>query len=380
MSLIWGGADRSVGAGRTTRRDLFRIAAVAAAIAAGGGLSGCTSSADPGRPDASVTAPPGVDELARTAAAADSADLLRLGARAAQTTPALAPLLDRVKAGHRAHLAALGSTSGIAATTNGPTTSTSTGTGTSTGTSTSTGTGTSTGATAGPVSARALVAAEWAAAGRALAASASTGPAMATLLVRVAASRAVHADLLSRAAKLPLPGRLQPAELAGSTTRTNTPTNTPTATGTTRAAGSRQSLADLLAGEHAATFAYGLLAARASAGQRPLAQDLWQQHLVARDYLQSQIVAAGDTPPIPAPAYDVGTAPSTPAQVAALGTRVERSLASVAASAVAGAEPDVRPLAADHLVTAARRAARWGPAEPLPGPPSAPAPTVSSTP
>ena len=295
MSLIWRGADPTVAAGRTTRRDLFRIAAVAAATATAGGLAGCTSSAGPGRPDGSTTAPPGVDELARTAATADSADLLRLGARAAQTTPALASLLSRVAAGHRAHLAALGGTAGIGASTNGSTV----------------------GATAGPVSAQALVAAEWAAAGRALAASAGTGPAMATLLVRVAASRAVHADLLSRAARLPLPGRLQPAAPAG----TNTPTNTPTVAGIARVAGSRQSLADLLAGEHAATFAYGLLAARASAGQRPLAQDLWQQHLVARDYLQSQIVAAGDTPPIPAPAYDVGAVPSTPAQVAALGDR-----------------------------------------------------------
>jgi hypothetical protein len=233
---------------------------------------------------------------------------------------------------------------------------------------------------------------------------------MATLLVRIAAARAVDADLLARAAKLPVPGTLQapPTVDAGpatgsATTGTSPGTPSTAASGgaasgdpagsasgstsgsasgspgaATRSAGSRQALNDLLLGEHAATFAYGLLAARASAGQQALAQGLWQDHLVARDLLESRIVAVGDSPPVPAPAYDVGPPPGSPQQVAALAGRVERSLASVASTAVATADPDIRPLAAGYLVSAARRAARWGAVDPLPGEPAPPAAATAS--
>jgi hypothetical protein len=374
VTVTRGGREGPAQAGHPSRRGLLRLAAASTLV--GAGAAGCTSAGSSSAAGPSASRPAEADEPVRTATATDSSTLLLSEQQAAGTVPALARTLTGCVAAHRAHLAALGAPVPTA----GPTPS---------GVSGSTATG------AAP-SAKALVAAEWAAAGRALAASAGATPAMATLLARIAAARAVNADLLGRAAQLPALGVLRPAALSGSATTgsattgsatgtlpattgigspggTSSSIGSGTATASPRSAGSRQALADLLAGEHAATFAYGLLAGRAAAAQRALAQDLWQPHLATRDLLESMIVAAGDSPPVPAPAYDVGPPPGAPVEVAALAARVERSLASVASSAVAVADPDVRPLAAGLLVTAARRAVQWGPAEPLPGPLSPPA-------
>jgi hypothetical protein len=396
------GPDRSPGVGaRPATRSRLRAAPAAAttnraavalatalAVTLAGGLAGCTGSDGSSRPGGSSARAPGADEVAREAAAKDAGDLLLLARRAASGTPALAPAFRRMAAVQQAHLTALGAPVPAA-----PSASTSP-------SATSSAT-----AAAGAVPAagpKDVLAAEWAAASRALGAATGTGPAMATLLVRIAAGRAVDGDLLARAAKLPVPGALRPAggttsgatASAGGTTGsaptgatasagsssagpssagTSGPAGSATANRPERSAGSRQALNDLLVGEHAAAFAYGLLAARAGTGQQDLAQGLWQEHLVARDYLESQIVAVGDSPPVPEPAYDVGPAPSSTQQVASLAGRVERALASVAATAVSSADPDVRPLAADYLVQAARRAARWGSVQPLPGEPAPPA-------
>jgi hypothetical protein len=115
----------------------------------------------------------------------------------------------------------------------------------------------------------------------------------------------------------------------------------------------------LLAGEHAAVFAYPLIIARVAGNRRALATALWEAHRQDRDELQVQLVGAGMQPVAAEPAYNVGTAPSNPARAAALAARVERGLAALAADVVAVPRGRDRNIGADQLVLAARRTAGW---------------------
>jgi antitoxin (DNA-binding transcriptional repressor) of toxin-antitoxin stability system len=359
-----------------TRRQMLTLAA------AGGlalGLAGCTD------PPVAAAPPLEPDELAVNRAVAAATALRADALRLADTDPELAGLLRRIAAGHEQHLAALGSPVASATPSASPDPS----------------------ATAVPVTATALIKAETAAARGALRDGEAAAPAFAVLLCRIAAARIVDADLLSAAVGRKPPGVLKPARDVAIGSATPSPAAAvaaPTSTATPDPFGTEDfdpadplatpgplettepdetepadpgndddsdlsnpttpaqtALDRLLAGEHAAVFAYPLIVARSTGGRRALASQLWQVHRTERDEIAARLEIAGVRPTVAEPAYDVGTVPANPAKAAALAARIERGLAALAADLVAAgtSRNEVRVLGADQLVLAARRTAAW---------------------
>lgn len=333
--------------GRALSRRWVLAAAGGAAAVGALGLNGCSPGTDhrSGRVDA-----PDPDEQARGQAISDArrlaADLMALAA----AHPELGDLPARLASRHHLQLAVLGvpgvtgTASGSAAATSAPD-----GTGTAPGTP---------GATPSPA---AVVTAERATAVTALTQLGATGADTASLLAQLAAADAVHADLLASAAGLPTPGALPLPTTTVATTTSATDGNTRTA------------LTRMLAGEHAAVYAYGVVTARVSDRLRERATAGWQAHVLRRDALKETLLRADVTPPVAAAAYDLGTMTSGSAGAVALATRVEAAVAEVAVSAVHLTHAQHRTAAATAVVDAARRQASWtrGPVA-LPGLPADP--------
>ena len=115
----------------------------------------------------------------------------------------------------------------------------------------------------------------------------------------------------------------------------------------------------MLAGEHAAIYAYGVAGAFMSGEVQREARAAHAGHLARRDRLAVQLDDAGKTPAAPAPIYGLPGPVTDPATAQALLTVVEERLTAVWADAVAVAEVGVRELAALALQETAVRAARW---------------------
>jgi hypothetical protein len=407
-----------------SRRHFLTLSGVA-------GLSVATAACS--EPPIAAPVPLEPDELSVNRAIEAARALQKAALALAEARPELATLLRQVAATHEEHLVALGSPSKPATPTPSASSSPS-----------------PTASPAAPPTAIQLVKAEFGAARTALRDGLAAAPAFAVLFCRIAAARAVNADLVAAAASRPVMGVLEPAPEAittpttsgssassgssagsasgsapattsaaattsgGTTTSTGTTTTSggtvtetgtttsnpatsgPTTTGSTpgnsatptpveleeldEPAGPIEIALDrLLAGEHAAVFAYPLLVARAGSGRRTLASTLWQIHRTDRDDLSRRLISAGVRPTVAEPAYDVGTAPSTAAKTAALAARIENGLAALAtdllaASAGNSPSPTGTPTSspgpddavngdllfgADQLVLSARRAAAW---------------------
>jgi uncharacterized protein DUF4439 len=355
-----------------SRRQLLGLAAVGLTA----GLTGCSPT-----PPAAPPPPLEPDELSVNRAV-DAARTLRTDTLAlAAARPELATLLGRMVSVHEQHLVALGSPIGSA--------------GASASGSASASAGPS--ATAGPApTAPQLIKAEIAAARMALRDGEAAAPAFAVLLCRIAAARIVNADLLGVAVgrkpsgvlkpERPAPAASPPAPSPGSSPGSSTPsasgtgasapastTGAPTSTDPVETGPADPAdlkdpdtpaliaLDRLLAGEHAAVFAYPLVIARTTGSRRTLAAALWQAHRTERDELATRLLNAGARPAVAEPAYDVGTLPSSSARAAALAARVESGLAALAADLVATGEAGDgdRVLGADQLVLAARQTAGW---------------------
>jgi hypothetical protein len=345
------------------RRSLLGLAVAVAGVGAGTALAGCRQPGgtrrNPSEPSQTLL-PPTLDELARDRAATTAADLWRLAQATAAAAPKLNSLLTRVSRDHLAHLEALGAP---------PPSRTA---------PTPSGAATPTGSARLTPGARQVVTAEWAGARAALADVRDTQPGMAALLARIAAARAVHADLVARATGLrPLGGLTPgvPTRRPGAPVETLTgPVVSPTtpasgsSTATALSAQAAQALTGLLSGEHAAVFAYGVIVARSDASREAALRAAWADHMAARDRLEQLLVGYSVQPPPAEPAYDIGRPPANSAAVLRLATRVEDSLAGLAGVVVATAPADLRLPAAAWLVAAARRAGVWrGVPQPLPG-------------
>jgi hypothetical protein len=379
----------------TARSPVARRAVLAAGglagVLAAAGLAGCTG-ATPTRPTPATTPPDVALDLAATDRARASATALAVAATSlAGARPDLAGLLATVVADHRAHLAALGVAPTAAAS---PSAS---------------------GAAAGRrPDAAGLAGTEFEAARQALTDAQATSPGLAALLARIAAARATHADLVSARASLRPPPVLVVSPTPASATPGSgasvvpTPATMPAAAGPTAAAAgslpgssasgagaapgvsatggpgaslapgpipagaalrapARDALAALAAGEHAAVYAYGVVAARVADADRSRALAAWNWHVTRRDELEERLLDAGVQPPAAAPAYQLGAAPDAGAAVA-LAATVEDRLAQLAAHAVAATTGADRSDAAGALVAGARRAAAWrGRGAALPG-------------
>jgi hypothetical protein len=117
-------------------------------------------------------------------------------------------------------------------------------------------------------------------------------------------------------------------------------------------------LVDLLAAEHAAVYAYGVLGARLDERTRALALAAYDAHRVRRDALLVQLRSRALPASGPAPSYDVSVADRTAAL--ALAVRVETVL-GVRWRDLVGAtdDPALRRLGVQGLQDSAVRAAQW---------------------
>jgi hypothetical protein len=121
-------------------------------------------------------------------------------------------------------------------------------------------------------------------------------------------------------------------------------------------------LQDVLAGEHAAVYAYsvvgGVLDPGSGSGQ--LARDAYDEHRARRDRAD-ELLRALDVEPLPAePGYALPAPVASPGDAAVLARRVEDRCAVLYAALVAATTADQRELAAAWLEDAATRALVWG--------------------
>lgn len=117
-------------------------------------------------------------------------------------------------------------------------------------------------------------------------------------------------------------------------------------------------LTALLASEHAAVYAYGLLGARLEDTTRRVALAAFDAHRARRDELRGRLRAAGLPAPVPAAAYGVTVA--NRAEALALAVRVETELGVHWRDLVAATDdPALRRLAVQALQDSAVRAATW---------------------
>ena len=124
----------------------------------------------------------------------------------------------------------------------------------------------------------------------------------------------------------------------------------------------------VLAGEHAAVYAYGVIGGRSTGPDRRLAEQAYARHRERRNHLVAVVYRLG-AEPVPA---EVGYRLPFPIDsgdaVRRLAARVESRCATLYAAAVAATEGATRSFAAQSLAECAESAVAWGdPGEPFPG-------------
>lgn len=209
----------------------------------------------------------------------------------------------------------------------------------------------------------------------------------AALLAQVAASCAVHADLLARKADLDVPGAPTAARIverlrkdagtsatgaasASTTTSAQATASTTVPTWLTATAltdvqttpvtdaTALDALQALLAGEHAAVYAYGVAVALAADSRQSLAASGLALHTGLRDTVRDLLSASGAAPVAAEPAYQVGDVAEA-ADVVDLAASVEEQLAVLQLGVVEASTQALRLWAAVLLVQTARRRASW---------------------
>ena len=117
----------------------------------------------------------------------------------------------------------------------------------------------------------------------------------------------------------------------------------------------------VLAGEHAAVYAFGVVGGRLQGSpDESDAKAAYSRHLARRDRVTAELLAAGATPVSSAAAYALGGPVTTPSAARALAATVELGLCGPYADLVAVAEKDERETAADWCADAAVRSVGWG--------------------
>lgn len=113
-----------------------------------------------------------------------------------------------------------------------------------------------------------------------------------------------------------------------------------------------------LAAVEAALFTYSTITPRLDAAGAAAGAAAFTALRVQRDRLRAQVVAAGDTPVAPPPAYDLGPLPEV-ASARRVALRTEETLAAAFAALVHASSGGARVEAADWLVASAVRAVGW---------------------
>ena len=122
-----------------------------------------------------------------------------------------------------------------------------------------------------------------------------------------------------------------------------------------------EALQAVLAGEHAAVYAFGVVGAQLRpASDEGDAAAAYHLHLARRDLVTAALVAADATPVGSAPAYDLGGPVTSPAAARALAATVELGLCGPYADLVGVTETAGRSRTADWTSQAALAAVGWG--------------------
>lgn len=117
----------------------------------------------------------------------------------------------------------------------------------------------------------------------------------------------------------------------------------------------------VLAGEHAAVYAFGVVGARLhGSSDEGDARAAYARHLARRDRVTESLLADGATPVSPAAAYALGGPVTTSGAARALAATVELGLCGPYADLVAATVADERATAADWCGDAAVRSIGWG--------------------
>ncbi len=121
------------------------------------------------------------------------------------------------------------------------------------------------------------------------------------------------------------------------------------------------SLQSVLAGEHAAVYAYGVVGGILH-GQpdEPEARTAYDVHRARRDRVTELLVRSDATPVPTAAAYDLGRPVQTPKQARALAARVEDALIGPYADLVGQSDDGLRAMAATWCSESATRSVGWG--------------------
>jgi hypothetical protein len=115
----------------------------------------------------------------------------------------------------------------------------------------------------------------------------------------------------------------------------------------------------VLAAEHAAIYAYGVVGAHVPSTLRPDAVAAETAHRARRDVLTSTLEAVGVSPSPAAPAYTLPFPVRDADGAARLAVWVEEATARVWRAAIGPLDGTARQLAVDGLTECAVRAARW---------------------
>jgi hypothetical protein len=115
-----------------------------------------------------------------------------------------------------------------------------------------------------------------------------------------------------------------------------------------------------LSAEHAAIYAYGVIAAQLAGQPRRDASAALDQHRARRDRLREYVIEGGAKPAEPDAAYQLPSPVLTPVAAQALAANVERLMALAYGDLVAAANDDLRGFAAHALADAAVRETGWG--------------------
>jgi hypothetical protein len=116
---------------------------------------------------------------------------------------------------------------------------------------------------------------------------------------------------------------------------------------------------DVLAGEHAAIYGYGVLGAHLSGTNLALAQQAEAAHRARRDNLLLRLASASPPPPGADPAYALPFPVTDQASALQLATGIEERTGDLWKAALGAVTGDDRHRALDALTDCALRAARF---------------------
>lgn len=152
------------------------------------------------------------------------------------------------------------------------------------------------------------------------------------------------------------------ARTSSTTSPTTSPTTaTPSPAPTALPDAEARALTQVLAAEHAAVYAYGVVGAQCDDAHRDLAEQRLQQHAARRDLVAARLATAKRTPPPAAPAYGLPFPVDSPAKARDLAAHVELAVAATNADLVAAAAPERRLEPARWLAQNAVAARTWRP-------------------